>query len=246
MTKKNIIFGLVAALVVMGLVMPAMADQDGQNGVGNGQKLKERVKAVLNGDGNGAGQDGTGPNNAKGVKLGQRLKDMRNVLRPVLSGIGFAISGDEYHVVQARVVRLRNIDPAQVREMMAQNLTNAEIKERLLEISDFAYKGKLVFAGTPYNIALDKQSVEEDDGNRTRFSGNVTTLPAEDGSTQVVGTIDIEVRSYEKSRVVVGALSIDGREYDLFLNGIGAEGLAKNAGAAQDKMLALRKTLQQE
>ncbi len=143
---------------------------------------------------------------------------MQPFIEPIFMGHGFALDGDEYHILHVNAVKTRVVAPGYARSLLGENMTPEEIAQNLnagKRITEI--RGHLVFADKQYALNItgyDNQSL----------SGDVLALPDTGGTEfapetpEVVGYISISTSEYEGEMLSTGTLTMDGKEYDVLLN----------------------------
>ncbi len=140
----------------------------------------------------------------------EKFKSKYPHIKPIVVGDGFAIAGDEYHVVFVSVVKKKNILPGWAKEYLEENNLQGLLEE--LENASLDYRGRLVFAGEKYML----RNIE---ANETYLDAEIFGKPQENAtSSEAVGHITINVEKYESARVGVGTLTINEESYKLLLH----------------------------
>ncbi|RLG58550.1 MAG: hypothetical protein DRN88_00455 [Candidatus Hydrothermarchaeota archaeon] len=139
----------------------------------------------------------------------EKFKPRHPHIKPIIVGDGFAITGDEYHVVFVSVVKKKNILPGWAKKYLEENNLQGLLEE--LENASLDYRGRLVFAGKKYML----RNIE---ANETYLDAEIFGKPQENAtSSEAVGHITIDVEKYESARVGVGTLTINEESYKLLL-----------------------------
>jgi hypothetical protein len=149
---------------------------------------------------------------AQPLKIGHA----RQFVEPIIIGHGFALNGDQYHILDVNAVKLSNASPGFIRSLLSQKKTTDEIAK---EINDAQMatntRANLRFSGQSYSLNItsyDNQSL----------TGDVLTLPQrgtdQAGFTPVdVGKISILTSKYEGEMVSRGTLTMNGTDYKVLL-----------------------------
>jgi hypothetical protein len=147
----------------------------------------------------------------------------------VYSGYGFALKGDggDFHMLRMHIVRIREIDPMMIREIMEENKSIEEIKEEIIEKGGAPfYRGHMQFIEEYYrlvNISVTQEQ-EGDNLNLTLAINADIMLPLQDSeplqseSVGSVGNISVTVKDYEGVRTGEGKLTLYGDEYWVLLD----------------------------
>lgn len=133
-----------------------------------------------------------------------------------MSAHGFAISGDEFHLLSVSILKTRVLPPRDVQGMLHGNRSFEDIVGEL-EKDDRAVilRGTLKF-GTK-NYALNITSFD----NRT-LEADIVTLPSREprmppvndtNKPEVIGHIKLSISAYEGARIATGEVIIEGKSY---------------------------------
>ncbi len=149
-----------------------------------------------------------------GVGIGKERGQVRPVIEPILIGHGFALKGDEHHILDVTATRTRN--PIFIRSLHWLNKNTREIAN---EINNAQIPAKITahlrFAGQAYALNVtgyDNQSL----------TGDVLTLTQrgmeETNFTQtVVGNISLLMSKYEGELLITGDLTMNNTNYNVLL-----------------------------
>lgn len=142
-------------------------------------------------------------------------------LEPVLIGHGFALAGEEFHALSVSIIKTRVLPPRDIREFLKENKTVEEIRKELEKNNKiFVYRGNIKFAAQHYALNITHFDNTSLDADILKLPPREPGMPQinESIAPDVVGRISIAVKDYEGSRVGTGALSIDGKSYNVLLN----------------------------
>jgi len=214
-----------AVLIIFSATVFAQPEGRGMNRMENGQfagvNSLQPASQYMNGMKPGSGQ---GMNmQMKGMETG--MQGRLPFIQPIFMGHGFALDGDEYHLLHVNVIRTAVVPPDYIRSLLGENNTPAEMAQKISTVKRITeVRGHLVFAGTPYalNITVyDNQSL----------SGDVLELP-QTGRTEfapeppeVVGHISLSTSKYEGELLSTGTLTMEGKDYNALLTSPMAPGM---------------------
>lgn len=195
MNLTNIAMLIAAVLILSSATAYAQPDGQGMNRMNPGQFPGMNVQM-------------------KGMERG--APGMQPFIEPVFMGHGFAMVGDEFHILHVNVVKTAVVGPDYIRSLLGENNTPAEIAQKVSTVKRITeLRGHLVFAGRPYALNITRYD------NRS-LSGDVLTLPApgatEFAPPQVIGHISITTSKYEGELLTTGTLTMEGNEYSVLLN----------------------------
>lgn len=141
-------------------------------------------------------------------------------IEPLVSAHGFALSGDEFHLLSISVVKTRALPPRDVLGMLRGNRSFEDMLGELEKDGKAVVtRGTLKFGTKHYGLnitSFDNKTLEAD----------IVTLPPreprmppinESVKPEVVGHIKISVSPHEGARVATGEVTIDGKTYKALL-----------------------------
>lgn len=133
-------------------------------------------------------------------------------------GNGFAISGNEYHIVEMNIEGEMTPNPSEFAKLISDNKTLAQIKSDITakinaEMAAISYNGSLHLAQSNYNLVNIKLSFSND--NSTTIDADLAgpKLNPKDKPTTVVGNISITASRHENSTIGAGTLTMNSGEY---------------------------------
>ncbi|MDI6885120.1 MAG: hypothetical protein QMD22_01995 [archaeon] len=149
----------------------------------------------------------------------------------VYRGYGFALKGDggDFHMLRMHIVRVREIDPMVIREIMEENKSIEEIKEEIIEKGGAPfYRGHMQFIEDHYRL-VNVSVTQEQEGDNLNLNLTLTinadvmlplqgSEPLQSESVGSVGNISVTVKDYEGMRIGKGKLAMYGEEYRVLLN----------------------------
>ncbi len=149
--------------------------------------------------------------------IGNEGVDARPFIEPILVGQGFALQGDQYHILNVDAIKIGNVSQDFIHSLISQNKSREEIAKEIQNNAQVATKtsAHLRFAGQEYDINVtgyDNQSL----------TGDVLTLPP-GGTNQtgitpaIVGHISLSISNYEGEVLSTGTLTINGTDYKVLL-----------------------------
>jgi len=170
---------------------------------------------------------GTGTAAAEEVDKG----NMKVPITVACRGYGFALAEDggefHIHILRMHIVRVMEIDPRVVREIMRANKSIEEIRSEITEKGGaHFYRGHIRFVERHYrlrNISMGHG------GNNLTLALTINadimlplhlqgSEPLQSKSTGSVGNISVTVRNHEGVRIGEGRLRMYGEEYRVLLN----------------------------
>jgi hypothetical protein len=142
----------------------------------------------------------------------------RSVVEPLLMGHGFALNGAEYHILDVTAIKMINVSPSDIRSLLLQNKTRAEIATDLqnyIQNAPTRTRGDLRFAGQAYALNITSYTNQS-------FAGNILTLPPRGTNhtsftPTTVGSISISMSNYEGVMLAKGNLTINNTNYNVLL-----------------------------
>ena len=147
----------------------------------------------------------------------------------VYRGYGFALKeeGGNFHMLRMHIVRVREIDPIMIREIMEEDKSIEEIKEEIIEKGGAPfYRGHMQFIEDHYrlvNISVTQEQ-EGDNLNLTLTINADIMLPLQGSeplqceSVGSVGNISVTVKDYEGVMTGEGKLALYEEEYWVLLD----------------------------
>ncbi len=153
---------------------------------------------------------------AQPSSAGKERLHARLFIEPVLIGHGFALNGDQYHILDVTAIRTSEASPGFIRSLLWQKKTPQEIANEINSVQ-LATKtaAHLRFADQAYTLnitAYDNQSL----------AGDILTLPPH-GTNQtgftpsVAGHISLSTSKYEGEMLSTGTLTMNNTNYKVLL-----------------------------
>lgn len=148
---------------------------------------------------------------------GRERGHMRSFVEPVLIGHGFALNGDQHHILDVTAIKKGNTSPGFIRSLLWQKKSPDEIAKEISNNTQTATKitAHLRFADQIYALNVtgyDNQSL----------TGDILTLPPrgvnQTGFTPTtVGHISLSTSKYEGELLSTGNLTMNGTDYKVLL-----------------------------
>ncbi|MCX9009990.1 MAG: hypothetical protein OIN66_02600 [Candidatus Methanoperedens sp.] len=140
---------------------------------------------------------------------------VRSFVEPVLIGHGFALNGDQYHILDISAIKMSSWQPGFIRSLLSHNKSREEIVKEITNNTQVSTTAHIRFAGQAYALNItgyDNQSL----------TGDVLTLPPR-GTNQTgftpstVGHISLSISKYEGDELSTGTLTMNGTDYKVLL-----------------------------
>lgn len=141
-------------------------------------------------------------------------------IEPLVSAHGFALSGEEFHLLSISVLKTRALPPRDMLGMLRGNKSFEDILGKLeKDGKTVVTRGTLKFGTKHYGLNITSFD------NKT-LEAEIITLPQprmppiptnESVKPEVVGHIKISVEPYEGARVATGEITIDSKNYKALL-----------------------------
>lgn len=150
-----------------------------------------------------------------GMGISKERGHERMFVEPLIIGHGFALQGDQYHILDVSAIKLNNVSPRLIRSMLSQNKSPDDIAKEIQNNTQIATVAHLRFAGQAYALnvtGFDNQSLK----------GDVLTLPAREANQTgftpaTVGHISLSISKYEGESLSTGTLTMNGTDYKVLL-----------------------------
>ncbi len=150
---------------------------------------------------------------------------MEVLITVVYRGQGFVLEmdGDKFYTLRIHIVRVRQIDPTVIRELMEEGKSIEEIKDELVEMGQAPfYQGDMLFAEEEHyrlgNISVTKDEDGDGDGDNLTINAEVM-VPLQDSEPgESVGNISVTVIDYEDVRITRGELTMHEEKYWVLLD----------------------------
>lgn len=140
----------------------------------------------------------------------------------VYRGHGFAlkVDGEEFHMLRIYIVRVRQIEPIVIRELMEEDKSIEEIRGEIIEKGQTPfYQGYMRFAEEHYRLVNISLVTEAGDNFTINADVMVPLQDSEPSESAVsVGNISVTVMDHEGVRIGEGELTMHGEEYQVLLN----------------------------
>ncbi len=154
---------------------------------------------------------------SSGMGISTERKHTRLFVEPIFIGHGFALQGDQYHILDVSAIRLSNVSPRLIRSLLSQNKNPDEIAKEVQNDTQIATStvAHLRFADQAYALNLtgfDNQSLKGDILTRPARGANQT-----DFTPTTVGHISLSISEYEGDSLSTGTLTINATDYEVLL-----------------------------
>ncbi|MCW3129526.1 MAG: hypothetical protein N2V75_05455 [Methanophagales archaeon] len=124
-------------------------------------------------------------------------------------GHGFALNGEEFHVLRVHVIRAMHLEPIYVKALMGENASIEDIEAETENRTPYL-RGYMRLGENHYRLANMSVDADETNGS-TVFKADILGPVQETNRT--VGRICITTMDYEGVRIGEGELSMDEGEY---------------------------------
>ncbi|MDP3105851.1 MAG: hypothetical protein Q8M95_14740 [Candidatus Methanoperedens sp.] len=147
---------------------------------------------------------------------GQGGQGMSPFIEPIFMGHGFALAGEEYHILHVNVIRMKIVSPGYVFSLLKEYNTPVEIAQKISSVERYTeIKAHLKFAGVPYALNITSY-------DNKSLSGDILTLPQpgafqKDFIPAVTGHISLITSNYEAELLSDGILTLEGKEYKVLM-----------------------------
>ncbi len=143
--------------------------------------------------------------------IGQEEKiKIQPTVMPVFKGDGFAIRGDEFHVVMIHVIQTKSIHPSLFRRI-PRGKNADEIRNIVRTSNSLAFKGRIRFAREYYVLNIS-------DADREHMNAKISK------NGEDIGDLSIKIKEYEGLMIGDGKIAINDDSYKLLLH-VGQLGL---------------------
>lgn len=156
------------------------------------------------------------------LEFNRQFKNGTTKVEVIKGGSGFAMNGDQFHVVNIMVENTRTIDAAKaskIRDLLKSNNSNKTIgelkKETLAIIGEPVYNGSLRLGQSGYELVNTKVSSS---GNSSLIDADLSSLAKGTASKSVIGHIKLTTETHEGSRVGSGDLTLNSTNYKVLIN----------------------------
>lgn len=160
-----------------------------------------------------------------GAGIGKERGYTRSFVEPIIVGHGFALKGDEHHILDVNSMKVSDVSPGFIRSLLWQKKSPEEIVSEIQNNAQVATttRAHLRFAGQVYTLNVTRYDNQS-------LTGDILTLPPH-GTTQTdftpaaVGHISLSMSKYEGDMLSTGNLTINGTDYKVLLtSAIGLKG----------------------
>lgn len=152
-----------------------------------------------------------------GMGMGKERGHDRSFVEPILIGHGFALKGDEYHILDVNAMKMNDVSPGFIRSLFWQKKSPEDIAKEIQNNTQVATRtgAHLRFAGQAYTLNVTNYENQS-------LIGDVLTLPPR-GTTEMnftpatVGHISLSISKYESDMISTGTLTMNGTDYKVLL-----------------------------
>ncbi len=147
------------------------------------------------------------------IQHGEGMPPMGVPVEMIVGGGGFALKGNETHLLKLSIVRLSPLEPGRVRDLLVSNKSVEEIREAIkAEEGQPLYRGSMRMDDIGY--PLTDINVRPLDDNATTVDANVAS-PGSDSmnQTSIVGRLNLTVSVSKGGKIGEGQLEIDCAEH---------------------------------
>jgi hypothetical protein len=151
-----------------------------------------------------------------GMGMEKERGQARSFVQPLFMGHGFALIGDNYHILDVTAQKTKDASPGFIRSLLGNQKSHEEIRNQISgEQISTSTKGHLRFAGQEYALNITSY-------DNKSLAGDILTLPQRGAdrtnfTTTKVGNISLSISSYEDDLLSTGTLSINNTEYKVLL-----------------------------
>jgi len=199
---------IMCVLITTAFAMPAGTYvQNGQNR--NAVWLSGTENYTRNSIGNGISE------------FNREFKNGTTKVEVIKGGRGFALSGDQFHVINIAIKSIKTIDAAKaskIRDLLRSNNSNKTIgelrKDVLAIIGEPVYNGSIQLGQSSYKLMNMKVTTV---GNSSSIDANLSPQ-VKGASGSVAGHINLTMETHEGSRVSSGDLTLNGTSYRVLIN----------------------------
>jgi hypothetical protein len=140
----------------------------------------------------------------------------RSFVQPLFMGHGFALAGDNYHILDVTAQKTKDASPSFIRYLLGNQKNHAEIRNQISgEQLSSSTKGHMRFAGQEYALNITSY-------DNKSLAGEVLTLPQRGANRTsftptTVGHISLSISSYEGDILSNGTLTMNNTDYKVLL-----------------------------
>lgn len=207
---KSVILAGLAIISILTTAFAVPAHMHAQNG------LDGRI-AWLPNSGNCTPNCSNGP-----LEFNRELGNGTTKIAVLTGGSGFALSGDQFHVVNMKIESVRTIDASKatkIRDLLKSdnsNKTIGELKKDVLAIvGEPAYNGSLRLGQSNFKLVSMKIAST---GNGSSMEADLSQKAKGAAQESVVGHIKLTTETTEGFRVSSGDLTLNGTSYRVLIN----------------------------
>lgn len=156
------------------------------------------------------------------LEFNRELRNGTTKIQVITGGRGFALNGDQFHVVNMAIKSMRTIDAAKatkIRDLLKSdnsNKTIGELKKDVLAIvGEPVYNGSLKFGQSAYKLVNMNVATT---GNKSSLDADLSSQAKGAAAGNVAGHIKLTTETQEGSRVSSGDLTLNGTSYRVLID----------------------------
>lgn len=148
--------------------------------------------------------------------IGKERGHARSYVEPILTGHGFALIGDQYHILDLNAVKMSEVSPGFIRSLFSQKKSPDEIAKEINGAQMATnIRAHLRFAGQAYTLNITGYD------NKSLTGDVLTSAPRGTDQTSFtptpVGNISLSISKYEGDVLSTGTLMMNGTYYKVLL-----------------------------
>jgi hypothetical protein len=151
-----------------------------------------------------------------GKGMEKEMGQARSFVQPIFMGHGFALDGDNYHILDVTAQKTKDASPSFIRSLLGTLKSHEEIRNQISDDQiSTSTKGHLRFAGQEYALNITNY-------DNKSLAGDVLTLPQRGANRTsftptTVGHISLSISSYEGDILSNGTLTMNNTDYKVLL-----------------------------
>ncbi len=163
--------------------------------------------------------------NGMNSQMGQVFGMGMPFAEPIFTGHGFALFGDEYHILHVNVMKTAVVRPDFILSMLYENRTPREIAQSITGIQkETQISAHMRFAGEFYDLNITGY-------DNSSLTGEILPLQT-DPAPEVLGNISLSMSDYEGEILSTGTLIMNGKDYKVLMTSVfnPGRGMGRRAG----------------
>lgn len=151
-----------------------------------------------------------------GMQYGEGMPPMGVPVEMIVGGGGFALKGNETHLLRLSIVRLSPLEPGRVIDLLISNKSVEEIRKAIkAEEGQSIYKGSMRMDDIDYMLTDIEVRPLEDNANATIVDANIAPHGSDSANqTSTVGHLNMTVSVSKGGRIGEGQIEIDCAEHE--------------------------------